>query len=192
MSGEVLRDFKAVKVEIMLALYRALNDPRGLPAYTVEEIGTLMNWDGGIHYIRKALSSLVNERLVLNRKGAYELSENGILLHEQQLVDFAPASDRLVSIDHNSAEASEIDRSLAAIEDSIRTQNDAFQGESEAKEAALSELSALRGVWQAPAIRLEVFRERAKKLLAWISEKGAATVITELCRHAVKLIMGWP
>jgi hypothetical protein len=182
-------DFKVVKVEAVMALYNALLRPDGLAAYDVEEIAALMNWQGGVHYLRKALSSLVNERLVFSQKGNFSLTEHGILLHEQQLAKLVPAADRIVSRDDNSTAVKDIDAALAELEEGIKGSNDAFE-EPVHRDVALAEVSALRRLVSAPALRLASFKERAKSTLNWIAEKGAATVITELCKHALKLILG--
>src|SRR5690606_26181217 len=131
------------------------------------------------HYLRKALSSLVNERLVSNQKGQFGLTEQGILLHEQQLAKFVPAADRLVARNDNRPEVQAIDAVFADLEDKNRSSNDAFEEPIE-RDVALAEISALRRIVSAPALRLSAFKERAKSTLNWIAEKGAAAVITEL------------
>lgn len=185
----MVHDFKIVKVEAVMALYDALLSPDGLAAYDAEEIAALMNWQGGVHYLRKALTSLGNEGLVFNRKGSYSLTEQGILLHEQQLANFVPASDRIVNRSDNAESVQEIDRVLADLEEKIQSSNDAFE-EPLARDVAAAEISALRRIISAPALRLKALKDRAKSTLNWIAEKGAATVITELCKHALKLILG--
>ncbi|MFZ1476539.1 MAG: hypothetical protein WAT18_02240, partial [Sphingorhabdus sp.] len=90
----ITRDFKGVKADALISLYRSLNDPKGLARYSGPEIANLMGWKDGNQYLLKALASLEAEGLVVHRVGSYEITEEGILVSEQTLVGGVPASDR--------------------------------------------------------------------------------------------------
>lgn len=102
-----------------------------------------------------------------------------------------PASDRIVSLKDNQPQVLAIDESLGNLERELEKNNEAFEVEPEARSVAIAEVSALRRLLAASSIRIDSFRDRAAAVLKWVSEKSAAAAVAELCKHAIKLILGW-
>lgn len=102
-----------------------------------------------------------------------------------------PASDRLVSVDHNSSQAKVIDSELEQLELEITRSNEAFVEDTSAREAAVAEISALRRIWSATVVRIDAFKVRARHALTWVAEKSATATVSEMCKRLIQLILGW-
>jgi hypothetical protein len=173
----VTRDFKAVKADVLIALYRSLNDPKGLSHYTAAEVRTLLGWNDGFQYLRKALASLDVESLVKHRAGSYEITETGILVAEQQLVGTVPASDRLVRLDHNAPEVKRIVDDAQSLETQLLKSNDFGSLTDDEVKAAAVEVRSIREAFLGDFIRSSNTYQRAKSTLEWIGSKAAEAVI---------------
>jgi hypothetical protein len=103
----------------------------------------------------------------------------------------APASDRIVSLNHNAEREAEIQTALEDLEEAVRTDNEAFKIVPLERDVAIAEISALRRLWAASCIRIETFQVQASAVLKWVSEKASAVAIGEACKHVLKLILGW-
>ncbi|MHC5307506.1 hypothetical protein [Bartonella sp. LJL80] len=96
-----------------------------------------------------------------------------------------PASDRTVSINHNTPEYQELDKRLEELEKTLKTVN---SGDVGAKEQAISEVGAMRRIWQAMTVRSTVLKTLFLGGLVWISTVFAETVAGQICTAAIELL----
>jgi hypothetical protein len=190
------RDFKGVKADALIALYRSLNDPSGLAHYTISEIANLMGWNDGNQYLRKALASLEVEGLVSHRAGSYEITEEGILVSEQTLIGGVPASDRIVSLNHNMPEYEEVSKGLVDIEEAVRTTND-LPATAEEREQIVKALGAAQILWQSAQLNymqvkigILMAAEDAARVLKNTAKAVAANLLVDLIKSLFKVQSG--
>ncbi|MBK8374396.1 hypothetical protein [Sphingorhabdus sp.] len=173
----ITRDFKGVKADALISLYRSLNDPKGLARYSGPEIANLMGWKDGNQYLLKALASLEAEGLVVHRVGSYEITEEGILVSEQTLVGGVPASDRIVSLNHNAPEVRQIVDEANNLETLLSKVNDFGSLTEEEVKTAATEVRLIREAFETDFLRPTSTYQRAKSTLEWIGTKAAEAVI---------------
>ncbi len=126
----------------------------------------------------------------------YTLGREGFLLAERSFntkpeMLTIPASDRVVSLDHNSSIVLLIDSEFERLEEEIRSNNEAFTEVPENRAIALAEVSSLQELWRGVSVRVDHFKVRAEEALKWIAEKASVAAIAELCTHLLKLIFSW-
>lgn len=91
-----------------------------------------------------------------------------------------PASDRVVSLGHNSGEALEkVDQIIAA----VQAAND-LPGDEEDREQLIAELSAARRILEASKIRLQTLKSTLGPPLKWLAEKAAGSVVGKIASSA--------
>ncbi|MCA1514564.1 hypothetical protein [Bradyrhizobium sp. NBAIM01] len=90
-----------------------------------------------------------------------------------------PASDRVVSLGHNSPEQQQALEKLDELVAAVKETND-FPGEPEEREQIVAELSAGRRLLEAARVRVAAVRETLGPALKWISEKAGGAVIGKL------------
>ncbi len=102
-----------------------------------------------------------------------------------------PASDRIVSINHNSPEYVELLTGLEGLETQLRQVNDLGD---EDREQAIAELQAGQIVMRAGRTRLSVLKTLVVGTLKWLLNVIATSIITEaigpLLKLAIKLVAG--
>jgi hypothetical protein len=96
-----------------------------------------------------------------------------------------PASNRFVTINHNSPQFGEIGDLLKSIEEDIRGINSIDQ---ETKEVALGELRATKSILDAPAVRDDVIQNFLIPSLKWIAVKFAEYGVNGLIGKLVAAI----
>ncbi|RXT40279.1 hypothetical protein [Bradyrhizobium betae] len=104
--------------------------------------------------------------------------------------DEAPASDRVVRIDHNSAGYRETEEALDTLEHGLKSTND-FLGEPEEKDQFVAEVSAARRLLQAARVRIAALAELLKPLLVQYVAKVKDNVIATLAAAAGAAILAW-
>jgi hypothetical protein len=104
--------------------------------------------------------------------------------------DEAPASDRVVRIDHNSAGYRETEEALDTLEHDLKSTND-FPGEPEEKDQFVAEVSAARRLLQAARVRIAALAELLKPLLVQFVAKVKDNVIATLAAAAGAAILAW-
>ncbi|UQR67315.1 hypothetical protein LRP30_19525 [Bradyrhizobium sp. C-145] len=90
-----------------------------------------------------------------------------------------PASDRVVSLSHNSPEQQQALEKLDELVAAVKETND-FPGEPEEREQIVAELSAGRRLLEAARVRVAAVRETLAPTLKWIGEKAGGAVIGKL------------
>jgi hypothetical protein len=130
--------------------------------------------------IKSSVSEGLTAQLVGNGKDAFTRARTLILNGlEAQLViskPRIPASDRVVSLGHNSAEQVEVLAKVDALIEAVERAND-LPGSAEDKEQVIAELSAGRRILEAAQVRIESLRAVLQKPVTWIMEKGAGAVV---------------
>lgn len=97
-----------------------------------------------------------------------------------------PASDRVVSLNHNSQAHTEADAALADVESSLRQLND---GNPEDKERVIAEVSAARRLLQATKIRVAALVSLLGSALAWIASQFAETAAGQAAEWAIQKLV---
>ena len=110
---------------------------------------------------------------------------SGISLFDDTLPITVPASNRFVTINHNSPQFGEIGDLLKSIEQDIRGINSIDQ---ETKEVALSELRATKSILDASAVRDDVIQNFLIPSLKWIAVKFAEYGVSGLIGKLVATI----
>jgi hypothetical protein len=103
-------------------------------------------------------------------------------LAEQEETEI-PASDRTVSLDHNSAAYGDAMQALEELEEAIRGAND-FAG-SEEKEQRIAEVSAVRRVMQAVRVRVQPVVDLLKPIVVQFAAKLKDTLVGVAVNKAV-------
>jgi hypothetical protein len=133
--------------------------------------------------IKSSLVSGLGRTVIGNEEYAF-VAAQGLILNGLKAADRVfgqpiPASDRTVSLGHNSPEQIEaldkIDKLVAAVE----ATND-FPGDSDFKEQMIAELSAGHRLLQAAKVRVSAVREAIGPPLKWILEKAGGAVIGKI------------
>lgn len=96
-----------------------------------------------------------------------------------------PASDRVVTLDHNSSQFDEVAAALEKAESALQQQN---SGDPDEKEQRLAELSAGRRLLQASRIRVGVFASLVISALIWVATVFAETAAGQVAEYAIALI----
>jgi hypothetical protein len=99
-----------------------------------------------------------------------------------------PASDRTVSIGHNSTEQTEALKRIDALIAAVERAND-FPGDADDKELVVAELSAGRRLLQAANVRVAAVRETLQPALRWILEKSAGAAIGKLAGDLLEYLV---
>lgn len=107
-------------------------------------------------------------------------------------IDAAPASDRIVTLDHNSAPYRELTTSLSRLEEHVRGLND-FPDSAEERERILAELSAGGRLLAAARARVDGMVAVLLPALKWLGEKIADNLVSILvtaAMGAIALVLG--
>jgi hypothetical protein len=90
-----------------------------------------------------------------------------------------PASDRIVSLGHNSPEQAQALEKIDELVEAVKKAND-LPGTPEEKERLVAELSAGRKLLEASRLRLGALRATVQPALRWILEKAAGTIVGKI------------
>jgi hypothetical protein len=113
---------------------------------------------------------------------------NGLLAAQRVFGEPIPASDRTVSIGHNSPEQKEVLEKIDKLVAAVEKAND-FPGDSDDKELVVAELSAGRRLLQAANVRVAAVRETLRPALKWIIEKSAGAMIGKLAGDLLEYLV---
>ena len=106
-----------------------------------------------------------------------ESAEDDLQIFKEAIV---PASDRIVSPDHNSREFREFEQSHERLADRLRRANDLPEFSSEELELARNEVERLGEEAARPTFRAEYLWNVGKSTLLWIAEKAIDGIIKAL------------
>jgi hypothetical protein len=121
--------------------------------------------------------------LLGNNKEQFEAARasiiNGLQAAQSVFGEAIPASDRSVSLGHNSPEQRQAIEKIDRLVEAVTQAND-LPGTPEDKEQILAELSAGRKLLEATKVRVAAVRATLQPALRWILEKGAAAAVGKM------------
>jgi DNA-binding PadR family transcriptional regulator len=155
-------------------------------------------------YIALLLESLQKKGLVEgdlsdNDIDLYTLNESGILAAEAEVGDRGQTLDdfeisfrrnrsggRIVDTDHTSIRQAK--QVLAELTEHLKGDNDIGELTPEDRSIALIEVAELQETISKPKIRTHYLWDKANRILLWIVEKGAGSVVAEFAKRALSHI----
>jgi hypothetical protein len=90
-----------------------------------------------------------------------------------------PASNRIVTLGHNSPAQNEAIETVDNLIEAVRTSND-FEATEDERALAIAELSAGRRLLESARARVAAVRETLQPTLKWILEKGAGAIVGKI------------
>ncbi len=99
-----------------------------------------------------------------------------------------PASDRIVTLGHNSPEQIETLEKIDKLIELV-TETNEFPGSPEDKEQTIAELSAGRKLLEAAKVRVAAIKEVLQPKLAWLAEKTAGAMIGSLAGKLLEYLL---
>lgn len=102
--------------------------------------------------------------------------------------DQIPASDRIVTLGHNSPEQTNALEKIDSLVEAVRETND-FPGSDDDKEQAIAELSAGRKLLEAAKVRVLALKVILEPRLRWLVEKGATAVVGKLAGDLLEYLI---
>ena len=112
-------------------------------------------------------------------ESAKALIVSGLQAAQRVFGEAIPASDRTVSLGHNSPERTQALEKIDELVEAVKQAND-LPGTPEEKEQLVAELSAGRKLLEASTIRLAALRATMQPALRWILEKAAGTIVGKI------------
>jgi hypothetical protein len=88
-----------------------------------------------------------------------------------------PASDRIVTLDHNSPQVREVIEAADGLASQLEETNDTGNLSAEAVEVAIDEVQQIASELRRLAVRMPAFSERAKSTLSWIGKEAAGALV---------------
>lgn len=101
---------------------------------------------------------------------------------------YVPASDRIVSLDHNSDPYKEADKALSEIIRQVRASNE-LNADPDTKARVLAELEAGQTLWKATKVRVTAIMATVMPALKWVAVAGAAGIIGEMATGAITSLL---
>jgi hypothetical protein len=144
--------------------------------------------------IADSLERGLKESLLGNGDDNFFTAKNSILngLRAAQKVfgePAVPASDRIVSIGHNSPEQKQALEKIDQLVEAVKEAND-LPGGPEEKEQLIAELSAGRKLLEASVVRVGALRATLQPALRWILEKAAGTIVGKIAIGVWEFFVG--
>jgi hypothetical protein len=105
----------------------------------------------------------------------------------------APASDRIVPLDHNSPEYVQVTETLDRLTEAVRGSNEYQERDPDDKDQRLGELEASKTLLKSRRVRLAALAPLLLGALYWLAEQFAGSVIGELSSELIeylKLMLG--
>jgi hypothetical protein len=112
-------------------------------------------------------------------RSAHALIMSGLRAAQKIFGPDIPASDRTVSLDHNSPEQKQALEKLDELVAAVKETND-FPGNPEEREQVIAELSAGRRLLEATKVRVSAVQAALQPALKWMLEKAGGAVIGKL------------
>lgn len=89
----------------------------------------------------------------------------------------APASDRIVSLDHNSSEYQIVMKKLEELKDTLRKNNQLAIEEPQDQSRVIAEISAAQDLLKAPRVRVDIVKDIIVTALKYIGHKIADNIV---------------
>lgn len=175
----------SVKASFIYATIRQIQTSKHLSLESEQDGGGISLTPMGIRAVEKLLKDPAS---VPSR-----YRDEGLSAFDEELIVVAgiPASDRTVGIDHNSAEFAEAKETIAAAKVALSSDNAVGQALGDDREIALAEIEQIEQMIDQPRTRASLLKSYSKRSLGWIGEKSAGTVLAELVKKLLEIIMGW-
>jgi hypothetical protein len=167
----------------------ASKSPRGFPsAYSedwlvwthhVRAISAKMDESPISEAISRGLGTILLGYVEEDFQRAKDSILSGLRAAEKVFGEAIPASDRIVSIGHNSPEQTQALEKIDELVEAVRQANDLPLAPEE-KEELVAELSAGRKLLEATKIRVTAVRATLEPALRWILEKAGGAVIGKM------------
>lgn len=106
---------------------------------------------------------------------AKNLIMNGLMAAQRIFGAPIPASDRIVSLGHNSPEQKQALEKVDELISAVQEAND-FPGDEETKQQIVAELSAARRILEAAKVRVSALSATLGPPLKWLLEKAAGSI----------------
>lgn len=126
--------------------------------------------------IEKGLGTVVTGYPKNHFDVAHKSILNGLLAQLEFTALKIPASDRVVSLGHNSPPQVEVAEKIDELTELLRTTNE-FPGSDEEKDQILGELFAGKSLLHSDQVRVSAVRETIGSALRWLMEKAAGSVV---------------
>jgi len=119
--------------------------------------------------------------------------DDGFDTFEDQLVRIAraPASDRIVGLDHNSAGLIDVLEATEELKAHLTTGNDVGEMSSDAVAVAVAEVERIQSELKQPFFRPAAFKNHAKGTLEWIAKEAAGALVGTLALTLLGLIIAF-
>lgn len=107
------------------------------------------------------------------------------------LLDFIPASDRIVTLEHNSEQRREIVDAVDAVVEAVKGDNEYGDNKPEEKEAIVTALAAGRKLLDSVQIRVAAIKASLLPVLKFVAETFAKETVKGLAAKAIAFILKW-
>jgi hypothetical protein len=101
-----------------------------------------------------------------------------------------PASDRIVSLDHNNPDVVRAIADAGHLAKQLRESNDVGKLSPEAVAVAVQEVAEIAMSLKGPAVRMPAFGDRATATLSWIAKEAGGAVIGAAALGLIALLAG--
>lgn len=201
--GGALIRFEEAKIALAKAIYDLLTESPDFEWFSVSAITKKSQLQIGSAFVSRVMTLSREEDDIFERfdgdgedlwtlaKEGFELVESQALLFNS-VVDFVPASDRVVRFNHNSPEALEISAKIAELSESLRGANDPEIDEQE-RSRIHSALEVSKQIWSSGQFKLIQLKvgvllavEDAALLLAKTSKHVAAALLVDAIKAFAK------
>lgn len=113
---------------------------------------------------------------------------NGDKIGNHEMAQYAPASDRVVTLDHNSAPYKEAIAKLDEATSAVQSANDIGAASQEEREAVVSELTSLRKLLENTRVRVQAILALAGPAFNWIAKTFTQEGLKRLASEALDAI----
>jgi hypothetical protein len=113
------------------------------------------------------------------------LEKNGVPEDSSGVTEVVPASDRVVRLDHNSADFRDADERLSEVIQAIRANNELAANDPEEHEQRIAELEGGQRLLKAVRVRVNAAMEMLIKPLQWLLVKVGENLISALITIAI-------
>jgi hypothetical protein len=135
-------------------------------------------YSGGLDWVERVVKSLV----------ARNLFEDESSISDDPTSEFAPASDRIVMIDHNSREIEDVRNKLDDLSELIRHDNSNLIANSEDKRRFIEQFAAARDLLKLPRVSTKAIGGLVLTALTYLTVKFADQAIGQIAEILINLL----
>jgi hypothetical protein len=184
--------YEDAKLAFAQAIYDLLAHSAGDEWFSIADIAEKAGLETGLAFASRVLSLSREEDDIFHSdsdgywtlgKEGFDLIEKSADLLEVDHVSSAPAADRIVSFNHNSPEASYIEKRLAEVMDDVRGVNSLDVDEQE-RLRVYEALQSAKLVWQSSSLRLIQL-----KVGVLLAAEDAVLLLSKTSRHVAAALL---